>query len=73
MPPYDEGAHVFLIRALVLSGNPEAAQRHAERTEAELLRELGEPPSPALRSAARARLADLPLGPKPDAVIRTLL
>ena len=71
--PYDEGAHVFLIRALVLSGNPEAAQRHAERTEAELLRELGEPPSPALRSAARARLADPPLGPMPDAVIRTLL
>lgn len=71
--PYDEGAHILLIRALVLAGNPDAALRHAERTEAEFLRELGEPPTPALRSAARARLADPPPGPKPHAVIRALL
>ena len=69
----DEGAHVLLIRALVLSGNLEAARRHAERTEAEFLRELGELPSPALRSAARARLDDAPFGPRPEAVIRILL
>ena len=71
--PFDEGAHVLLIRALVLSGNLEAAFRHAERTEAGFLRDLGELPSPALRSAARARLDDAPFGPSPEAVIRALL
>lgn len=71
--PFDEAAHILLIRALVLSGNPEAALRHAERTVLEFQRELGETPTPALRSAARARLADAPPGPKPDAVIRALL
>lgn len=71
--PFDEGAHVLLIRGLILIGDTEAARNHAERTEIEFLRELGELPSPALRSAARARLADSPLGPTPEAVIRTLL
>lgn len=71
--PFDEGAHVLVIRALVLSGLHQTAFRHAERTEAEFLRELGELPSPALRSAARARLDDAPVGPGPEAIIRTLL
>lgn len=71
--PFDEGVHILLIRAFVLSGNPEAARRHVEKMEVEFLRELGEPPSPALRSAARARLDDAPAGPGPDAVVRALL
>lgn len=71
--PFDEGAHVLLIRALILLGDAEAARLHAEQTEAEFLRELGEMPTSALRSAARARLADPPPGPSPEAVIRTLL
>lgn len=71
--PFDEGVHVLLIRALVLSGNPEAARRHAEKMETEFLRELGEPPSPALRSAARSRLDEAPAGPGPDSVVRALL
>ncbi len=71
--PYDEGAHVHLIRALVLSGQPEAARAHALRIEAEFMRELGTAPSVALRSAARAGLADPPLGPDAATVVRTLL
>lgn len=53
----------MLIRALILLGDAEAARRHAEKTEPEFLRELGELPSAALRSAARERLADPPPGP----------
>jgi DNA-binding SARP family transcriptional activator len=71
--PFDEGVHILLVRALVLSGNPEAARRHAEKMEVEFLRELGEPPSSALRSAARGRLDDTLAGPSPDAVVRALL
>ncbi len=71
--PYDEVGHIQLIRALVLSGQPEAARAHADRTEADFLRELGERPSPALRSAARAKLADPPHGDTSEVVIQTLL
>lgn len=71
--PFDEGPHVLLIRALVQSGKPEAARKHAEQVDAEFRRELGEPASSALRSAARAGLADPPPGPGPAAVAETLL
>jgi DNA-binding SARP family transcriptional activator len=70
---FDEGAHILLIRALVLSGNPDAALRHAKATEADFRRELGEPPSEALRSAARARLADPLPALAADSVTRSLL
>lgn len=52
--PFDEGAHVHLIRALVLSGHGDAARAHALRTEAEFRRELGLAAAPALHSAARS-------------------
>lgn len=71
--PYDEGAHVHLIRALVLAGRPEAARAHVDRIEAEFLRDLGVAPSLALRSAARVGLADPMHGPDGAAVVRMLL
>lgn len=64
---------MHLIRALVLSGRPDAARTHAERIEAEFQRELGVVPSLALRSAARAGLADQIPGPDAATVVRTLL
>lgn len=71
--PYDEAVHIYLIRALVLSGQAGAAQKHADQTEADFMRELGERPSLALRSAARAKLADPLHGETSEVVIQTLM
>jgi DNA-binding SARP family transcriptional activator len=48
-----EGPHVLLISALLAAGRADAAAKQAEVSYAMLLRELGAPPSPALRDAAR--------------------
>lgn len=71
--PYEEGAHIHLIRALILSGRPDLALAHADHVDAAFRRELGQPPSPAVRSAARANVADPPPGLAPVAVVRMLL
>ncbi len=68
--PFDEGAHLHLVRALVLSGHAEAALAHAERTEAQFLAELGTPPVVALRLAARPKA---PGAAAPAVQARTLL
>lgn len=71
--PYDEGCHILLVKALAQSGQPEAALRHVETTEAAFLRELGERPSPALRSAARRTVASPPGGIAPGAFAASLI
>ncbi|WP_435256476.1 hypothetical protein ACSBLW_09955 [Thioclava sp. FR2] len=71
--PFDEGAHVLLIRALVMAGHVDAARQHAFRVEEEFQRELGLASVPALHSAARGRLSDPPSGPGPEMVVKTLL
>ncbi|WP_087002766.1 hypothetical protein [Rhizobium sullae] len=71
--PFDEGRHVLLVKALVLSGNPNAARLHVENVEADFLRELGEMPTAALRSAARASVSDMPPGTGPARVAETLI
>jgi DNA-binding SARP family transcriptional activator len=71
--PYDEGTHVLLLRALVSAGNLGAAEDHLGKAEAMFIDELGEPPSPALRSAARVTIAAPPQGLSSAAVIDSLI
>jgi len=71
--PYDEGAHVLLIRSLAKAGKHETAATHAIMTEKRFLEELGEMPSAALRSAARPTVASPPAGVSAEAVVDTLI
>jgi DNA-binding SARP family transcriptional activator len=50
--PYDENAHVLLVRCLRVAGDPGAAARHVETCTQLFRRELGVEPSEALRTAA---------------------
>jgi tetratricopeptide (TPR) repeat protein len=52
--PYDENAHVLVVRCLRAAGDPEAALRHVEMCTDLFRRELGVEPTPALRTAAVA-------------------
>ncbi|MEO6654010.1 MAG: tetratricopeptide repeat protein [Ilumatobacteraceae bacterium] len=53
--PYDENAHVLLVRCLRVAGDPDAAARHAEACTTLFRRELGTEPTAALRTAATTR------------------
>jgi DNA-binding SARP family transcriptional activator len=55
--PYDENAHVLLVRCLRASGDAEAAQRQVEACTSLFRQQLGVEPSPALASAAAEPLA----------------
>lgn len=70
---YDEGAHVLLIKSLVRIGSHEAAAAHVRTTTDLFNDQLGRPPTPALRDAARPRLADPPPGVSTRAVVASLL
>jgi DNA-binding SARP family transcriptional activator len=50
--PYEENAHVLLVRCRLVGGDSEAAARHVEACTELFRRELGIEPTPALRSAA---------------------
>ena len=52
--PYEENAHVLLVRCLRAAGDHQAAARHVESCTELFRRELGVPPTPALRAAASA-------------------
>jgi DNA-binding SARP family transcriptional activator len=49
--PYEENAHVLLVRCLRVAGHPEAAARHVDACTELFRRELNVEPSAALRSA----------------------
>jgi DNA-binding SARP family transcriptional activator len=70
---FDERMHVLLVKSLAAGGRREAAFAHVELTEALFLEELGEKPSPALRSAARETVSSPPMGITPSAYVRTLI
>jgi DNA-binding SARP family transcriptional activator len=55
--PYDENAHVLLVRCLRASGDAEAAQRQVDACTSLFRQHLGVEPSPALASAAAEPLA----------------
>jgi DNA-binding SARP family transcriptional activator len=71
--PFDEGAHVLLVKSLVLSGDLGRALDHVEAVEQLFRSELGCDPSPALRSAARAHVAEPPPGVSAATLAATLL
>lgn len=52
--PYEENAHVLLVRCLRVAGDTEAAARHVEVCTKLFRRELGIEPTAALRTAAAA-------------------
>ena len=60
--PFDEGAHVLLVKALMLAGESERALDHVIAVEQTFRAELGCDPTPALRSAARLGTAEPPPG-----------
>ena len=70
---FNESAHVLLVKSLALAGRFEAALAHVEATEATFLAELGEKPSPALRSAARRTISSPPGGISPEAFVNSLV
>lgn len=55
--PFEESSHVLLVKALASSGDPDAAVRQAEASEAMFTAELGVTASPAIRAAARPAIA----------------
>jgi DNA-binding SARP family transcriptional activator len=71
--PFEESAHILLAKSLVLDGRPETALKHVEATERAFLAEIGEKPSPALRSSARPTISSAPLGVPPRAVVESLI
>ena len=54
LSPYDENAHVLLVRCLRAAGDQQGAARRAEACAELFRRELGMEPSAALRAAAEA-------------------
>jgi DNA-binding SARP family transcriptional activator len=70
---YNESAHVLLVKSLTLSGEFDTALAHVEATERLFKDELGTPPSPALRSAARRTIASPPPGISAAAHVKSLL
>lgn len=52
--PYEENAHVLLVRCLRVAGDVEAAARHVDACTELFRRDLGVEPTPALRTAAAA-------------------
>ena len=71
--PFDEGAHVLLIKSLASAGHHEAALAHVENTEALFRAEFDRDPTPALRSAARRNVAGPPEGVSTRAIAASLL
>ncbi len=70
--PFDESAHVLLVKSLAASGRLQAARDHVEHTEEMFRAELGIDPSAALAGAAREHVADPPEGVPALAVARSL-
>ncbi|MBK8159953.1 MAG: hypothetical protein IPK59_14695 [Rhodospirillaceae bacterium] len=71
--PFEESAHILLAKSLALSGRPEVALEHVDATERMFLAEIGEKPSPALRSAARRTIAAPPGGIPARTFIESLI
>lgn len=71
--PFDEGAHVLLVKSLVMAGHAATALEHVVLVEETFRAELGCDPSPALRSAARVHVSDPPPGVSTAVVAATLL
>lgn len=71
--PFDERAHILLVKSLALAGSYDAALEHVEATEVAFVEELGEKPSGALRSAARRTISAPPGGVSPRAIVTSLL
>jgi DNA-binding SARP family transcriptional activator len=71
--PFDEGAHILLVKSLMLAGRDDAARQHVKATEKAFIAELGVAPTPALHHAAR-RIVCKPLdGVSSRAVAAALL
>ncbi len=60
--PYEENAHVLLVRCLRAAGDSGAAARHVQACTELFRTELGTEPSPALRTAAAA--SEVPAAPR---------
>ncbi|MBN9017521.1 MAG: hypothetical protein J0H11_08900 [Rhizobiales bacterium] len=71
--PYNESAHVLLVKSLACAERYEAALRHVEATEAVFADELGVKPSAALRSAARRTVSSPPAGISAATFVQSLM
>lgn len=71
--PFDESAHVLLVKALVAAGLRAAATRHVATTTASFRSDLGIDPSAALLGAARPSVSDPAPGVSAHATATALL
>ncbi len=71
--PYDEGAHVLLVKSLVAAGHADTALQHVADVESLFRSDLGCDPSAALRSAARSGVSAAPPGVSTTAIASGLL
>lgn len=71
--PFNEGAHILLVKALTLAGRFDTAREHVESTEQMFMAELGQAPSAALRSASRRSVAAPPSGISARAIVDALM
>ncbi len=71
--PFQEGAHILLVKALTLAGRFNTAREHVESTEKMFMAELGQAPSAALRSASRRSVAAPPSGISARAIVDALM
>jgi DNA-binding SARP family transcriptional activator len=71
--PLDEGLHILLVKSLIAAGRFDGACEHVDATDRLFREQLGQPPTDALRSAARRTLSSPPSGMLPAAVVEALL
>jgi DNA-binding SARP family transcriptional activator len=69
--PFDESAHILLVKSLTDAGRHTSAYEHIDSVEKTFIAELGERPSAALWSAARRTIAAPPAGVRPQAVVKS--
>jgi DNA-binding SARP family transcriptional activator len=73
LSPLDERAHILLVRSLASAGRHDGALAQVKLVEKLFFEELGEKPSPALRSAARRTISSAPAGVSASVFVRSLI
>lgn len=71
--PFDEAAHILLVKSMALAGKDVAAQAHATATVQSFINELGVPPTDALQAATRHLVSSPFAGISKASIINSLI